>query len=141
MSTKSSSNSRAAAPESARMNLLVGDQPPVQRHHDDAQLRAAEERLHELGAVLGQDGDAIALADAQAAQQVTRPVGPVVPLGVGEAAPGGPVDHGLQVRVATGATGQDLTDVHLHGRNSGSRRRGLARRECGAAGRAAGVAW
>jgi len=95
---------------------LVGHEPPVERHHDAAQLRDREECGDELVRVHHQQGDPVTFLDP--ARQCTGDlVGPVVQLRVGEPAARRHVVEGLEVGVDVGALGEDLADVDSHERS------------------------
>ena len=60
-------------------------QPPVERHHDGSQLGQREEEFNVLGAVLKQEGDAVAFDQTLLRQCVSCLVAARIELPVGEA--------------------------------------------------------
>ena len=76
------------APESVEhMEDLGRREARVDRHEDRAELRRSEQHLEELGAVLAQVRDAVALADAALPQQRRDPVGRVGELAIRDHVP------------------------------------------------------
>jgi hypothetical protein len=91
---------------------LRGAEAPVERLEDGAQLRAGEEQVQVLHAVVREHGDAVAPAHAQrVVQEGGGAGGGAVPLAVGDAALAVVgVDEGDVLGVERGAPGQPVMD-------------------------------
>ena len=92
---------------------LVGDQPPIQRHHDGADLGEREIRLHELRAVHQEQRHALALRHAGAQEGVRNAVAALVQRREGEP-PAVVADVRLALRRQERPLRQPPADVVLH---------------------------
>ena len=88
-------------------------QPPVERHHDGSQLGQREEELNVLGAVLKQEGDAVAFDQTLLRQCVSCLVAARIELPVGEAPCRLCLDQGFVVGTEKGPFREKESDVLL----------------------------
>ncbi|MNK78644.1 hypothetical protein D3C87_982850 [compost metagenome] len=108
-----------AEEEEARLGVLEDvlelglDQAVIEGHHEGAELAQREEEFEGLGAVVGQDRDAITLPDAIAvAQGGSELVGALVEAPVRQPAAGGHVDEGGLLGGVERPAAQPVTKVH-----------------------------
>jgi hypothetical protein len=93
---------------------FVGDEPPVQRDRDRADLRGAEIGLDVLDAVHQQERNAIALAHALVAQHLGDAIGARIEFRVREAAVLFDLDDRFDLRAQVRPLRQEESEIRLH---------------------------
>ena len=92
--------------------VVAGDQPIVQRHENGADETGPVKTLEEEMRVGTENADAVALADAEAAQGVAEPVRARRHLAIGESLAG--VDHAHLLGVSRRRAAQEIGDEKRH---------------------------